>query len=146
MQSDVLGGLNANFNLFIPANAAKGSVPILVYLSGLTCTEDNAYAGLTRIQHHHSPIFTTDLRKEASSETQLKRALLCSSQIPLPEVQELKAKMTIGILERVRRTCAPFQGHDSNFGKVLDSMSMPLTPSILSTTICTPMLLKNFLR
>lgn len=41
-KSTVLGGLYANFNLFIPANAANGSVPILVYLSGLTCTEDNA--------------------------------------------------------------------------------------------------------
>ncbi|KAI0803327.1 carbohydrate esterase family 1 protein [Irpex lacteus] len=41
-KSEVLGGLDAQFNLFIPANASKGKVPVLVYLSGLTCTEDNA--------------------------------------------------------------------------------------------------------
>ncbi|KZT02398.1 carbohydrate esterase family 1 protein [Laetiporus sulphureus 93-53] len=40
-KSAALGGLNANFNLFLPANAANGKVPILFYLSGLTCTEDN---------------------------------------------------------------------------------------------------------
>jgi len=39
--SAALGGLNANFNLFLPGNAAQGKVPVLVYLSGLTCTEDN---------------------------------------------------------------------------------------------------------
>ncbi|KAJ3545804.1 hypothetical protein NM688_g5586 [Phlebia brevispora] len=42
--SEVLGGTDARFNLFIPANAAQGKVPVLVYLSGLTCTEDNARA------------------------------------------------------------------------------------------------------
>jgi len=37
-----LGGLNANFNLFVPADASNSNkVPVLVYLSGLTCTEDN---------------------------------------------------------------------------------------------------------
>ncbi|KAI0785079.1 carbohydrate esterase family 1 protein [Abortiporus biennis] len=40
-KSTVLGDLDANFNLFLPANVAKGPVPILFYLSGLTCTEDN---------------------------------------------------------------------------------------------------------
>ncbi|GBE77809.1 carbohydrate esterase family 1 protein [Sparassis latifolia] len=39
--SAALGGLNANFNLFLPANAANAKVPLLIYLSGLTCTEDN---------------------------------------------------------------------------------------------------------
>lgn len=43
VQSAALGGLNANFNLFLPGNASEGSkVPLLTYLSGLTCTEDNA--------------------------------------------------------------------------------------------------------
>lgn len=42
LQSEVLGGLDTQFNIFIPANASKGKVPVLVYLSGLTCTEDNA--------------------------------------------------------------------------------------------------------
>lgn len=42
-QSDALGGLVANFNLFLPGNASEGNkVPLLTYLSGLTCTEDNA--------------------------------------------------------------------------------------------------------
>jgi len=41
-KSAALGGLYANFNLFLPANAATGKVPLLTYLSGLTCTEDNA--------------------------------------------------------------------------------------------------------
>ncbi|KAI0830540.1 carbohydrate esterase family 1 protein [Trametes gibbosa] len=42
-KSAALGGLDANFNLFLPGNAAEGNkVPLLTYLSGLTCTEDNA--------------------------------------------------------------------------------------------------------
>ncbi|KAI0080366.1 carbohydrate esterase family 1 protein [Panus rudis PR-1116 ss-1] len=41
-KSAALGGLYANFNLFLPPNAQNGKVPLLVYLSGLTCTEDNA--------------------------------------------------------------------------------------------------------
>lgn len=41
-KSAALGGLDAQFNLFLPPNALKGKVPLLVYLSGLTCTEDNA--------------------------------------------------------------------------------------------------------
>ncbi|KAF7436621.1 hypothetical protein PC9H_003454 [Pleurotus ostreatus] len=40
-KSAALGGLSANFNIFLPPNAANEKVPILVYLSGLTCTEDN---------------------------------------------------------------------------------------------------------
>ncbi|KAJ8083799.1 hypothetical protein AAF712_000718 [Marasmius tenuissimus] len=41
-KSASLGGLEANFNLFLPPNAsATNKVPVLVYLSGLTCTEDN---------------------------------------------------------------------------------------------------------
>jgi len=40
-KSAALGGLDAQFNLFLPANAAHGKVPVLFYLSGLTCTEDN---------------------------------------------------------------------------------------------------------
>ncbi|KAF9076102.1 carbohydrate esterase family 1 protein [Rhodocollybia butyracea] len=41
-KSAALGGLNANFNLFVPADASNSNkVPVLVYLSGLTCTEDN---------------------------------------------------------------------------------------------------------
>ena len=36
-------GLDAQFNLFLPANASESNkVPLLTYLSGLTCTEDNA--------------------------------------------------------------------------------------------------------
>ncbi|KAI5124160.1 hypothetical protein M0805_000969 [Coniferiporia weirii] len=41
-KSTALGGLQANFNLFLPANASStAKVPLLVYLAGLTCTEDN---------------------------------------------------------------------------------------------------------
>ncbi|RDB28865.1 S-formylglutathione hydrolase [Hypsizygus marmoreus] len=40
-KSAVLGGLDAHFNLYTPPNATQGKVPVLVYLSGLTCTEDN---------------------------------------------------------------------------------------------------------
>ncbi|KIJ21927.1 carbohydrate esterase family 1 protein [Paxillus involutus ATCC 200175] len=40
-RSVVLGDLDAQFNLFLPANAAQAKVPVLVYLAGLTCTEDN---------------------------------------------------------------------------------------------------------
>ncbi len=30
------------FGLFLPAEAARGPVPVLWYLSGLTCTHENA--------------------------------------------------------------------------------------------------------
>ncbi|KAL0951446.1 hypothetical protein HGRIS_008135 [Hohenbuehelia grisea] len=40
-KSAALGGLDANFNLYLPPQASSGKVPILVYLAGLTCTEDN---------------------------------------------------------------------------------------------------------
>jgi S-formylglutathione hydrolase len=39
-QSAALGGLFANFNLFLPANTTDRKVPVLIYLAGLTCTED----------------------------------------------------------------------------------------------------------
>lgn len=40
-RSVALGDTYTQFNLFLPANAAQGKVPVLVYLAGLTCTEDN---------------------------------------------------------------------------------------------------------
>lgn len=40
-KSKSLGGLEANLNLFLPAQAAKNKVPVLYYLGGLTCTGDN---------------------------------------------------------------------------------------------------------
>ncbi|KAI0068280.1 carbohydrate esterase family 1 protein [Artomyces pyxidatus] len=40
-KSAALGGLDANFNLFLPSVSENSKVPVLVYLSGLTCTEDN---------------------------------------------------------------------------------------------------------
>ncbi|KAG6899128.1 hypothetical protein C0993_000505 [Termitomyces sp. T159_Od127] len=53
--SAALGGLDAQFNLFLPPNAAQGRVPVLVYLAGLTCTEDNgaqkgSFLGVAAIQ------------------------------------------------------------------------------------------------
>ncbi|KAH9486573.1 S-formylglutathione hydrolase [Psilocybe cubensis] len=39
-KSEALGGLDANFNLFLPSNKSGVKVPVLVYLAGLTCTED----------------------------------------------------------------------------------------------------------
>jgi len=40
-KSEVLGDLKASFNLFLPEAAVKGEkVPLLIYLAGLTCTED----------------------------------------------------------------------------------------------------------
>ena len=44
LQSAALGGLDASFNLFLPENAASAKVPVLFYLAGLTCTEDNGCA------------------------------------------------------------------------------------------------------
>lgn len=41
-KSDALGGLDTQFNIFLPSGISKGKVPLLTYLSGLTCTEDNA--------------------------------------------------------------------------------------------------------
>jgi S-formylglutathione hydrolase len=39
-KSSALGGLDAHFNLFLPLNKSGSKVPVLVYLAGLTCTED----------------------------------------------------------------------------------------------------------
>jgi len=39
-KSSALGGLDAHFNLFLPLNKNDSKVPVLVYLAGLTCTED----------------------------------------------------------------------------------------------------------
>lgn len=50
LQSAALGGLDAQFNLFLPGNAAHGKVPVLFYLSGLTCTEDNALSAFVQGQ------------------------------------------------------------------------------------------------
>lgn len=41
-KSGVLGNLDAKFNVFLPSSSAHGKVPVLMYLGGLTCTEDNA--------------------------------------------------------------------------------------------------------
>ena len=48
IQSTALGGLDALFNLFLPVNTTQGKVPVLIYLSGLTCTEDNGYVKCSR--------------------------------------------------------------------------------------------------
>ena len=40
-KSKVLGNLDANLNLFLPAEAKTTKVPVLYYLGGLTCTGDN---------------------------------------------------------------------------------------------------------
>ncbi|GAA5913061.1 hypothetical protein JCM6882_005551 [Rhodosporidiobolus microsporus] len=41
--SSALGGLETNFNVFLPKEALDGAkVPVLYYLAGLTCTEDTA--------------------------------------------------------------------------------------------------------
>ncbi|KAK2461618.1 hypothetical protein APHAL10511_006081 [Amanita phalloides] len=41
IKSAALGGLNAQFNLYLPPQADQKKVPILTYLAGLTCNEDN---------------------------------------------------------------------------------------------------------
>ncbi|KAF8213252.1 carbohydrate esterase family 1 protein [Mycena galopus ATCC 62051] len=42
-KSAALGGLDSNFNLFLPfqATSSGSKAPLLIYLAGLTCTEDN---------------------------------------------------------------------------------------------------------
>lgn len=40
-KSKVLGNLDANLNLFLPAQSESSKVPVLYYLGGLTCTGDN---------------------------------------------------------------------------------------------------------
>ncbi|RXW22558.1 hypothetical protein EST38_g3257 [Candolleomyces aberdarensis] len=40
-KSAALGGLDTQFNLFIPLLKNGAKAPLLVYLAGLTCTEDN---------------------------------------------------------------------------------------------------------
>ncbi|KAI6115208.1 hypothetical protein EDD16DRAFT_1595711 [Pisolithus croceorrhizus] len=39
-----LDDLDAKSNVFLPSNSANGKVPVLIYLGGLTCMEDNVYA------------------------------------------------------------------------------------------------------
>jgi len=39
--SEVLGGLIAKFNIFLPPNHESEQFPILMFLSGLTCSEEN---------------------------------------------------------------------------------------------------------
>ncbi|KAF9527774.1 esterase D [Crepidotus variabilis] len=40
-KSNALGGLDTQFNIFIPRASNGSKVPVLIYLAGLTCTEDN---------------------------------------------------------------------------------------------------------
>jgi len=40
-KSNTLGGLNAKFSIYLPPKAIKEHVPVLIWLSGLTCNEDN---------------------------------------------------------------------------------------------------------
>lgn len=43
-QSPILGGTIAKVNVFIPGNASPGNrAPVLFYLSGLECSEDQGY-------------------------------------------------------------------------------------------------------
>jgi S-formylglutathione hydrolase len=39
-KSASLGGLETNFNVFVPSTSSSGPFPVLYYLAGLTCTED----------------------------------------------------------------------------------------------------------
>ncbi|PWN46544.1 S-formylglutathione hydrol [Violaceomyces palustris] len=39
--SESLGGLKSNLNVFLPPKSQEIKVPVLYYLAGLTCTEDN---------------------------------------------------------------------------------------------------------
>ena len=55
IQSTALGGLDARFNLFLPFDTIHGKVPVLIYLSGLTCTEDNGYVKCLR--SNSEPLF-----------------------------------------------------------------------------------------
>ncbi|KAH8835229.1 carbohydrate esterase family 1 protein [Flagelloscypha sp. PMI_526] len=68
-KSSALGGLDAQFNLFTPPNASASSkAPVLIYLAGLTCTEDNGAqkgsffaSAATEGLHFHSSVATADL-------------------------------------------------------------------------------------
>jgi S-formylglutathione hydrolase len=42
VKSESLGGLYTQFNVFLPPAADQAPVPVLWFLAGLTCTEDNA--------------------------------------------------------------------------------------------------------
>ena len=39
-KTETLGGLAAQFNIFLPKQAEQAKVPVLYYLAGLTCNED----------------------------------------------------------------------------------------------------------
>jgi len=106
-QSASLGGLEANFNLFLPPNASvTNKVPVLIYLSGLTCTEDNGY--VHRDSFHKRPLKSILLSSKSEPKKALswvrprRKASPSYSQIPPPVVQASKVRMTIGTLAPVQ--------------------------------------------
>lgn len=103
-QSAALGGLDARFNLFLPPNAANAKVPVLFYLSGLTCTEDNGYVRLARSLKCHDLYAYDDSahRREIFLALLPKKGSLLSSLILPRAVQVSKAKTMITILAQVR--------------------------------------------
>lgn len=66
-KSDALGGLDTQFNVFVPSGS--GPFPVLYYLAGLTCTEGGlAMPGPRNVAHYHSEWQTPALRRAAFSE------------------------------------------------------------------------------
>eukprot|EP01006_Ploeotia_vitrea_P012909 TRINITY_DN34015_c0_g1_i1.p1 TRINITY_DN34015_c0_g1~~TRINITY_DN34015_c0_g1_i1.p1 ORF type:complete len:684 (+),score=114.26 TRINITY_DN34015_c0_g1_i1:150-2054(+) len=53
--SQALGGVDMTFNVFFPPQSNKRAVPALIYLSGLTCTDENfiTKGGATRFAAEH---------------------------------------------------------------------------------------------
>lgn len=57
--STALGGLETQFNVFVPSKDASKPFPVLYYLAGLTCTEDTGAqkGGFLRDAADHSEDF-----------------------------------------------------------------------------------------
>ena len=100
-QSAALGGLITSFNLFLPDEAANEKVPVLVYLAGLTCTEDTGYetsiASTSRSGNHTF----AGVKKAASFVTPPHTELHSSFRTPPRAEQASKEKTMIGSLGQV---------------------------------------------
>jgi len=72
--SSSLGGLSAKFSVFLPEAAEQREVPVLYWLSGLTCSEDNFMhkAGAQRYANaHHVALVCPDTSPRTNAEQKI---------------------------------------------------------------------------
>jgi S-formylglutathione hydrolase FrmB len=71
--ASIVNNCNMQFSVFVPPQAANAKVPVLTFLSGLTCTEENfmVKSGAQRVAAELMPTTTLD-SAQASTSMQLK--------------------------------------------------------------------------